>query len=190
MKNIAVFASGSGTNAQNLIEYFQLHPSFRVTLIVCNKPDAGVIARAEKLNVPVSIISKNDLANSNTLLQTLKQYDIEIIVLAGFLLLIPPYLVHAFPQRIINIHPALLPKFGGKGMYGSKVHESVIAQGENESGITIHLVNEHYDEGAILFQANCEIAPNETVDSLAQKIHALEYKHYPKVIENYLLNQL
>lgn len=190
MKNIAVFASGSGTNAQNLIEYFQSHPSIRVKLVVCNKPDAGVIERAKKLNVPVSLINKNELVSGEVLLSTLKQNQIDTIVLAGFLLLIPTYLVQEFPDRIINIHPALLPKFGGKGMYGAKVHESVIAQSEIESGITIHLVNERYDEGAILFQAKCELASDETPDSLSQKIHALEYKHYPKVIENYLLNQL
>lgn len=190
MINIAVFASGSGTNAQNLIEYYQSHSSIRVKLIVCNNPNAGVIERAKKLNIPVSLINKIELANGAELLAKLKQFQIDTIVLAGFLMLIPPYLVQAFPNRIINIHPALLPKFGGKGMYGAKVHESVLAQGEIESGISIHLVNEHYDEGAILFQAKCEIASNETPDSLAQKIHALEYKHYPKVIENYLLNQL
>jgi phosphoribosylglycinamide formyltransferase-1 len=190
MKNIAVFASGSGTNAQNLIEYFQANPNLRVKLVICNKPDAGVIARAEKLNVPVKLFTKNELQDGEKLMATLREFQIDTIILAGFLLLIPSYLVQAFPNRIINIHPALLPKYGGKGMYGSKVHESVIDQGESESGITIHLVNEHYDEGAILFQAKCEVAANETPESLAQKIHTLEHQHYPKVIENYLLNQL
>ncbi len=190
MKNIAVFASGSGTNAQNLITYFQSHPTIRVSLLICNKPDAGVIAHAEKLNVAVRLISKDDLANGVQLLDALKQFQIDTIALAGFLLLIPPYLVQAFPNQIINIHPALLPKYGGKGMYGAKIHESVIEDGETESGITIHLVNEQYDEGAILFQAKCAISSNETSHSLARKIHSLEYKHYPKVMEDYLLKQI
>jgi phosphoribosylglycinamide formyltransferase 1 len=186
MKHIAVFASGSGTNAENLIQYFRNKQEFNVALIVCNNVDAGVIERANRLNVPCVVIDKESFNDQVRMLEILRQYQIEFIALAGFLWLIPPYLVTAFPNGIVNIHPALLPKFGGKGMYGDKVHQSVIQSGETESGITIHWVNEHYDEGTIIFQAKCKIAPEDSPQSLASKIHLLEYEFYPKVLEEIL----
>jgi phosphoribosylglycinamide formyltransferase-1 len=186
MKNIAVFASGSGTNAENIIHYFNAKPGFSVGLIVCNNPNAGVIERAKKLGVPCLLIDKESFKDEAWMLEQLRQYQINFIALAGFLWLIPPYLVKAFPNGIVNIHPALLPKFGGKGMYGHKVHQSVIQSGEAESGITIHWVNEHYDEGTIIFQAKCKITPEDSPQSLASKIHLLEYEFYPKVLEEIL----
>ena len=182
--NLAIFASGSGTNAENIGKYFSSHSEIAVEAILSNKSDAGVHHRAEKLGIASSTFSRETF-KQDSFLEKLE--GIDYIILAGFLWLIPAYLIEAFPNKIINIHPSLLPKFGGKGMYGSRVHEAVIETGEKESGITIHLVNEHYDEGKVLFQAKCEIEAGETPDSLAQKIHVLEYEHFPKVIENYVL---
>jgi len=181
--NIALFASGSGTNAENIARYFQHHENINIVLVLSNKPDAYVLERAKNLNIPAVVFTKKELEETNKILQILSEYKVDFIVLAGFLLKIPAYLVDAYPNRIINIHPALLPKYGGKGMYGRFVHEAVVANGETESGITIHFVNEQYDEGAIIFQAKCAVSPADTSDELAQKIHELEYEFFPRVIE-------
>jgi len=182
MKRIAVLASGSGTNAQRLIEHFRAHAMAQVVLVGCDQPQAGVLQRAWDLLVPSYLFSGKELRDG-TLLRELQQQRIDLIVLAGFMRLIPAELVRAFTDRIVNIHPALLPKFGGKGMYGHHVHEAVVAAKETESGITIHLVNERYDEGRILFQAKCPVLADDTPDSLAERIHALEHAHYPQVVE-------
>ncbi|GAB4260698.1 MAG: phosphoribosylglycinamide formyltransferase [Vicingaceae bacterium] len=185
VKKIAVFASGSGSNAENLYHYFSKNDRIKIALIVTNNPKAYVINRAKRLHIPYLIINKEALGTNN-FFEKLNSYGITHIVLAGFLLKIPEALIKVFPNKIINIHPSLLPKYGGKGMYGSHVHEAVIKNKEKESGITIHLVNEKYDDGKILFQANCLIDEKETPESLAQKIHELEYKYFPKVVEEYL----
>ena len=183
MIQMAVFASGTGTNAQQIIRHFQFHPLIKIALVVCNKPGAGVIEIAQKENIPVLMIEKEKFLQGNAYTDELNSLHINFIVLAGFLWKIPSKLTKAFPNKIINLHPALLPKYGGKGMYGHFVHEAVIAAGEKESGITIHYVDEWYDHGNIIFQAYCAIDANETPASLAQKIHALEHKNYPAVIE-------
>ena len=183
MNNIAVFASGSGTNAENIIRFFRPKENIEVSLVLCNKPGAKVIERAEKLGVETFVFTRDAFYDSDLVLQKLHDQQVTFIVLAGFLWLVPETLVRAYPGRIVNIHPALLPGYGGKGMYGAKVHEAVIANGEKESGITIHYVNEKYDDGNIIFQAKCPVAEKETPDSLAAKIHQLEYEHYPRVIE-------
>jgi phosphoribosylglycinamide formyltransferase-1 len=185
-KNIAIFASGSGTNAENIVNYFKNKSNIKIKIILTNKPKAFVIERAKKLNIPVKIFNKEEFYNSDKILQLLKNENIDLVVLAGFLWLIPQNIIDEFEGRIINIHPALLPKYGGKGMYGNNVHKAVIEAKEKESGITIHYVNKKYDDGAIIFQAKCKINPNETPDSLAEKIHSLEYKFYPKIIEQIL----
>lgn len=182
MVRIAVLASGSGTNAQRLVEHFSGHPAARVALIACDQPKAGVLHRAWDLGVPAYLFNGAALRDG-TLLRELEGQGIGLVVLAGFMRLVPPALVRAFPQRIVNIHPALLPKYGGKGMYGHHVHAAVIAAGETESGITIHYVNERYDEGEHLFQARCPVLPGDTPDTLAERVHGLEHAHYPKVVE-------
>ncbi len=181
---IAVFASGSGSNMQRIAEYFQVYGGVEIASLYCNRPDAFVLKRAEQLKIPAVIFTKNDFYLTEKILADLNSKGVEWIVLAGFLWLIPDDLIRAYPNKIINIHPALLPKYGGKGMYGHKVHEAVIAHRERESGITIHYVNEHYDEGQIIFQAKCFLEANETPTSLAQKVHALEYAYFPEVISN------
>lgn len=183
MINVAIFASGSGTNAEKIIQHFQDNIQIQICLVLSNKADAGVHARAKKYGIKSLTYSRNDFNRSEVLLHTLKEHKIDFVVLAGFLLLIPEFLIQEYPNKIVNIHPALLPKFGGKGMYGSNVHKAVLAAKEKESGISIHLVNEHYDEGKIIFQSKFELAENETLESLEEKIHAEEYKHYPSVIE-------
>jgi phosphoribosylglycinamide formyltransferase-1 len=185
MPTVALFASGSGTNAENIIKKFQHMPNMRF-VVYCNKPHAGVLARAAALQVPTVVFNRHDFYESDKILQQLIDEKTDLIVLAGFLWLMPAAIVAQFPQRIINIHPALLPKFGGKGMYGAKVHEAVIAAGEQVSGITIHYVNEHYDEGQIIRQAECPVYPTDTPDTLAARIHALEYEHYPQVVADLL----
>ncbi|MDR3706536.1 MAG: phosphoribosylglycinamide formyltransferase [Paludibacteraceae bacterium] len=189
LKKIAIFASGSGSNAENIVLHFNQNPSIKVNLILTNNSIAGVLDRAKRLNVPTAVFSAKELKETNTIPSLLKEYDIDFVVLAGFLLKVPDSLIKAYPNRIVNIHPALLPKYGGKGMYGSRVHEAVVAAGEKESGITIHYINEHYDEGNIIFQGKCEVSPSDTPDDVANKVHELEYKYYPSVIEN-LLNQI
>ena len=184
MKQIIVFASGSGTNAENLIRYFnQSDSNARVTRIFTNYSEAGVIKRAEKYDVPVTVFDR-EIFKSLKFLEQIGNPD--CIVLAGFLWLIPEYFVKSFPDKIVNIHPALLPKYGGKGMYGSRVHEAVIEHKEKQSGISIHFVNEKYDEGEIILQARCKVEKNETPDSLAQKIHHLEYAFFPITIKTLL----
>jgi phosphoribosylglycinamide formyltransferase-1 len=181
-KAIAVFASGTGTNAENIIQFFSDHSKIKVELIVCNKAGAGVLEVAKKHNIPTLLIERDQFF-TNGYVSHLLAAEIDFIVLAGFLWKVPQVLIDAFRNRIINIHPALLPKFGGKGMYGSKVHEAVIATGERESGISIHYVDEHYDNGDLIFQARCTVLPGETAESLAKKIHVLEYEYFPRVIE-------
>jgi phosphoribosylglycinamide formyltransferase 1 len=182
--NIAILASGNGSNAQRIIEYFSTEKHIHFPVIITNKADAYVRNRAAQLNIPSVYLSKTEISQTDALLQLLKDNKIDWIILAGFLLLIPQQIIQAYSNRIINIHPALLPKYGGKGMYGMHVHEAVIANKETESGISIHYVNEYYDEGNIIFQAKCKIAENDTAEDLAHKIHLLEYEYFPKVIED------
>lgn len=184
MRKIAVFASGSGTNAENIIRHFEDSPLARVDLVLSNNPEAGVLARAESLGVDTLVFDRDTLYNSDAVSATLKERGIDYLVLAGFLWLVPAHLIGAFPGRVVNIHPALLPKYGGKGMYGDRVHRAVVEAGEKESGITIHKVNEHYDEGAVLAQFTVPIAPDDTPEQVAEKVHKLEYKHFPTVIES------
>ncbi len=184
--HIAIFASGAGSNARKIIEYFENKGlRIKVSLIVCNVPGAGVLEIAKEKGIPSLIINKADFTATGYV-ESLQNADINFIVLAGFLWKVPEVLVKAYPKAIINIHPALLPKYGGKGMYGARVHEAVIAAKEKESGITIHWVNEHYDEGAIIFQAKCSIDASDTAESLANKIHALEHAHFAPTIEKLL----
>jgi phosphoribosylglycinamide formyltransferase 1 len=183
MKNIAIFASGSGTNAENIIKYFSNKKNGRVNLVLSNRRDALVIKRAETFNVPAVIFDRDDFYVTGKVLRILSQYGIDFIVLAGFLWLVPDEIIRAYPARIVNIHPALLPFYGGKGMYGDAVHRAVIDGGSSESGITIHYVNSHYDSGDIIFQAKCSVEPGDTPETLAEKIHQLEYRYYPVVIE-------
>lgn len=187
-KNIAIFASGSGSNAENIIRYFQKSGSAQVSLVLSNKSDAYVLERAHRLRVPCNVFPKEDWIAGDEILAVLQEARIDFIVLAGFLFRVPDLLLHAYPYKIINIHPALLPKYGGKGMYGDRVHQAVVAAGEKESGITIHYINEHYDEGDIIFQATCAVLPTDSPDDVAKKVHALEYEHFPLVIEK-LLNE-
>jgi phosphoribosylglycinamide formyltransferase-1 len=186
MIKLAIFASGSGSNAENIVEYFKGDNSVAISLIISNKEDAYVHQRAKKLNIESATFSKNDFYTTDKVLEFLQQNNIDFIILAGFLLKVPTNLLAAYPDKIINIHPALLPKYGGKGMYGDNVHKAVVAAGETESGITIHYVNENYDEGAIIFQAKCPVLANDTYEDVANKVHALEYKHFPEVIEKLL----
>lgn len=187
MKKLAVFASGSGSNAQQIANYIADDESIALLMILTNNPTAGVIDRARRgfdcgLNVPVLVFDRPTFYQTDRIIKLLEAQQIDLIVLAGFMWLVPPALVRAFPGRIINVHPALLPKFGGKGMYGHHVHEAVVAAGETQTGITIHFVNEHYDEGAIIFQAATPVSPTDIPDDVAQKIHVLEYDHYPRVV--------
>ena len=188
-KNIAIFASGSGTNAENIIRYFQENDLIRVALVLSNRSDAYVLERAHRLQVPSEVFLKEDWVSGEQILALLHEYHIDFIVLAGFLVRVPERLLHAYPDKIINIHPALLPKFGGRGMYGDHVHEAVVAAGETESGITIHYINEHYDEGDTIFQAKCPVLPDDSAIDVAQKVHSLEYKHYPLIIERTILGK-
>jgi len=180
---IALFASGSGSNAENIVRYFSNNTQFEFPLIVSNKSDAFIHNRAKILEIPSFTFSREDFSDGEKILALLKEYNIQAIVLAGFLLKIPQTLILAYPQRIINIHPALLPKHGGKGMYGMRVHQAVAEASDHESGITIHYVNSNYDEGNVIFQATCPVLPSDSPDMIAEKVHALEYEHFPKVIE-------
>ncbi|MBW6459479.1 MAG: phosphoribosylglycinamide formyltransferase [Bacteroidales bacterium] len=190
MHHIAIFASGSGSNAQQITEYFRTHPDIRVRLILCNNPEAYVLKRADNMGIPSYLFNREEFYTSETVLKVLQDYEISFLVLAGFLWLVPDYLLKGYPGRIINIHPALLPKFGGKGMYGEKVHQAVIRSGEKRTGISIHYVNERYDEGDIIFQASFKIMPDDTPESIAEKVHALEYRHFPGVIEEVLKKKI
>jgi len=184
MINIAIFVSGSGTNCENLIKYFDGHAHIRPALVVSNKPDAYALVRAERLGIPTAITPKADLNNSDVMLSLLKKYDIGFIVLAGFLPLIPNYLIDAYPHKIINIHPALLPKYGGKGMWGHHVHEAVKAAGEKETGMTVHWVTPVCDAGEIIAQYRVSLSPEDSADDIAEKEHQLEMKYFPQIVED------
>lgn len=183
---IAIFASGSGTNAEEIFKYFKDRSDIKVALLLSNNPDAYALERATKYGVDSKVFTKIQFRESEDVLNWFKQYEITHVVLAGFLWLIPQNLIKAFPHQIVNIHPALLPSFGGKGMYGMKVHEAVKKAGEIETGITIHEVNEQYDDGKILFQAKCNVLPTDTPQQIADNIHRLEHLHYSKVIEHWI----
>ena len=186
--NIAIFASGAGSNANKIIDHFKSNTYINIALVVCNKPGAGVLNIAASNNIPTLLIEKEKFFRGNAYVDELKEAGIDFIVLAGFLWKIPSALIKAYHNKIINIHPALLPNYGGKGMYGSFVHNAVIAAKEKESGITIHFVDELYDHGSVIFQATCPILPGDTAETLAERIHALEHRHYPEVIEKLLLS--
>ncbi|MDD2298336.1 MAG: phosphoribosylglycinamide formyltransferase [Fermentimonas sp.] len=188
MVNVAIFSSGNGSNAENIANYFSENSDINVVLIVSNRTNAFVHERAKKLGIPSVTYNKSDFADGSAILKTLKDYEIDFIVLAGFLLKVPEAILLSYPERIVNIHPALLPKYGGKGMYGDYVHQAVKEGGELQSGITIHYVNEHYDEGNIIFQSNCDVLPTDTPEDIANKVHKLEYEHYPKIIEEIIKN--
>ena len=189
MKKIAIFASGSGSNAENIIQYFAQKPQFCVKSVFCNVPDAYVLERAKKYRIPSFVFNRDEFRNPDKVFRQLQEQEIDFIVLAGFLWLMPSFITAAWPNKIVNIHPALLPAYGGKGMYGHHVHEAVIAAGEKESGITIHYVNDHYDQGAIIFQAKCPVLPTDTPDDLAARVHELEYRYFPQIIAETILKQ-
>ena len=186
MKNVAILASGEGTNAERIIRYFAEKKTAKVSVVLTNKAEAGVIRRANALNIPVEVLPPSAFKEGKAT-ALLHDYQVDFVVLAGFLLRIPDDMLCDYPDKIVNIHPSLLPKFGGKGMYGSRVHEAVLEAGETESGITIHFINERYDEGATILQARCPVMPDDTPDTLANRVHQLEYEHFPKVIERLLL---
>lgn len=186
MKKIALFASGSGSNVENIYNYFKEKTDVQITKVYCNNRNAGVLERCNRLGIPFMLFSKTDFLKSNKVENDIEDNNIDLIVLAGFLLLIPEKFIERFKERVINIHPALLPKHGGQGMYGDNVHKSVVQHKDTESGITIHLVNEIYDDGEIIFQAKCEVNPLDTYSDVAEKVHVLEYEHYPRIIEEYL----
>ncbi len=183
MTQIALFASGSGSNAENIIRYFSENENISIPIIISNKRDAYIHERASRLAIPSFTFSKTEFDEGLSVLDLLSTFEIDYIVLAGFLLKVSQPFLDAYPGRIINIHPALLPKFGGKGMYGDRVHQAVVEAGEKKSGITIHYIDENYDEGDIIFQATCEVLPEDTYEDVAHKVHALEYDYFPKVIE-------
>lgn len=190
MKRIVIFASGAGTNAVNIIKYFKNHQSINVAALFCNKKDADVVTKAKNEGIDVEIFDRDEFYNTQNLLKNLQKYDTHYIVLAGFLWLIPEYILNHFKNKIINIHPALLPKYGGKGMYGKNVHKAVLDNKETETGITIHLIDHEYDKGEILFQAKCKIDYEfDKVEDIADKVKILEHKHYPEVIEKYIGGQ-
>ena len=187
IKRLAVFASGNGSNAEKIFEYFKGRDNVEVTLLLTNNPNARVIDRAKQYNVPVEVFNRKRFYDTDEITEMLLSHQIDLVVLAGFMWLVPPSLIKAFPNKILNIHPALLPKFGGKGMYGDFVHKAVVEAKEKESGITIHFVNENYDEGQVIFQEKCAVESDDTPETLAGKIHLLEHRFYPQVIENILL---
>lgn len=189
MKRLGIFASGSGTNAENICKYFENKQDITVGLILTNNPEAFVIERAIKLKIPYIIFNKEEL-NNGSVLQILQENKIDFIILAGFLWLIPLNIINVYNRKIVNIHPALLPKYGGKGMYGDNVHKKVIENGEKESGITIHYVNDKYDKGDIVFQEKCLVKPEDTFKTLADKVHQLEYEYYPVIIEKIIKDSL
>lgn len=187
---LAVFASGGGSNAEEIFKYFQHHSQIRVKLLLTNNAQAFVLERARKFDIPTVVFSREDFSNSSKVLRWLEDNNVTHIILAGFLWLIPEYLIRAYPDKIVNIHPALLPKYGGKGMYGEKVHNAVKNAGEKYSGLTIHLVNEKYDEGKILYQAKCDIKEEDTATDIAKKVLKLEHAYYPPVIEGWILDKV
>jgi len=183
MNKIAVFASGSGTNAENLINFFKGNKKIEISYIFSNNKNAYVIQRAKNHDIKHYIFSQSEFYNTTNIIQILHKNNIDFIILAGFLWLIPDYLIKIYPNRIINIHPALLPKYGGKGMYGMNVHKAVIENNEKETGITIHYINNEYDKGNIIFQAKCPVNKDDTAETIAKKVHALEYEHFPKIVK-------
>lgn len=185
---LAVFCSGAGSNALAIFNHLAKQSKVQVVLMLVNKQECGAIGIAQQFNIPSKFLKNSEFLEENLVISILEEYKVEGIILAGFLRKIPGFLIDKFVDKILNIHPSLLPKFGGKGMYGHFVHQAVIQEKEKESGITIHLVNENYDEGSILFQAKCKVEQTDTVESLAKKIHKLEHEHFPKVIETYFLN--
>lgn len=188
-KRLVLFASGSGSNVENIIRYFHNNPNVTIASVLSNKRDAKVLDRCNNLNISALYFNRTAYSKTDCVLDIVKALQPDLIILAGFLWKIPENLIQAFPNQIVNIHPALLPKYGGKGMYGMNVHEAVKANNETETGITIHYVNENYDEGAIVHQAKTEIKTEDSAKDIAQKIHELEFEHFPKVIERILLNQ-
>lgn len=184
---MAIFASGSGSNCENIIRYFESSDRVAVTLVVSNKPDAYVLERARKLGVPTAVVSKAELNDANVMLPLLRSHGVDFVVLAGFLPLVPDFLIEAFPRRMVNLHPALLPKYGGKGMWGHHVHEAVKSAGETETGMTVHYVSSVCDGGEIIAQYRVPLAPTDTADDIAEKEHELEMKYFPKVIEKLML---
>ncbi|MBL0026643.1 MAG: phosphoribosylglycinamide formyltransferase [Saprospiraceae bacterium] len=188
MIKLAILASGGGSNANQIIKHFQNHPFISVVLIVTNNPSAMVLNLATISRIPDIIITKDDIYKSDTFLQTLKEKEIDVIILAGFLWLIPSNLIEAYPDKILNIHPSLLPKYGGKGMYGHHVHDAVKTNGEQESGMTIHIVNKEYDDGNIIFQEKCSITESMSSEDIAKEVLKLEHKNYSKIIEQYISN--
>jgi phosphoribosylglycinamide formyltransferase 1 len=186
MTRIAIFASGAGSNAEKIIEHFRTNPKAGVFLIVCNNQNAGILSIASKEGIPVLLIERERFFRGDGYVPALRAKDIDFVVLAGFLWKLPHTILNAFRNSIINIHPALLPKYGGKGMYGLNVHAAVLASGDKETGITIHYVDKHYDNGDIIFQHKCRVDPNDTPESLAKKVHALEHQHFPRVVEQVL----
>lgn len=189
MKNISVWASGSGSNAENLINYFSAHPHIRIDHIICNNAEAGVIERAQRLGVECFVFPRKDFREGDAVLNKLLERKTDYVVLSGFLQMVPSNIINRFSEAIINIHPALLPDFGGKGMYGHRVHEAVIAAGKMESGITIHVVDEIYDHGKTILQKHCPVLPADTPEALAARVHELEYKWFPVAVEDYILNR-
>ncbi len=187
MIKLAILASGSGSNAENIARYFSCHPKIEVAVILSNKKDAYVLERAKNLGIPAYSFNRHDFYESEEVIDLLCQFQVDWVILAGFLWLIPDNLLEKYGDRMLNIHPALLPKYGGKGMYGDNVHKAVVENHETESGITIHRVNQNYDQGQIVFQAKCAVLPTDTTELVAAKVHALEYEHFPKVIERLVL---
>ncbi len=190
MKRIAIFASGSGTNAEQISRYFLERSDVQIALILTNNPTAGVIQRVRKLHIQTLIFDRKLFYETETLAEFLTNQRIDLVVLAGFMMLVPEYLINCFPNKILNIHPALLPNYGGKGMYGEFVHQAVVANAEKETGITIHLVNSRYDEGQIIFQARCALEPTDDPAAVAEKVHRLEHEHYPKIIDKFIEERL
>lgn len=186
ISHIAIFASGAGSNALQIIRHFAHSDKAMISLIVCNKPGAGILQIADKEHIPTLLLDKEPFFQGDAYVPELKKKGIDLIVLAGFLWKIPTALIRAYPDRIINIHPALLPNYGGKGMYGRHVHQAVIDHKEKESGISIHFVDEHYDHGSVIFQTSCPVMPDDTPETLAKRVQALEHAHFPKVIEGLL----
>ena len=189
MKNLAILASGAGTNAENIIRYFQGNNQIHIAAVLTNKPEAGVIERAENLGIKTIYLPQECWKTGEKVLETLQELQTDFVILSGFLVKIPAVLLQHYPNRILNIHPALLPKFGGKGMYGDRVHQAVVAAKETQSGITIHYIDENYDEGSTIFQATCEVLPTDTPEEVAQKVHKLEYRYFPEIIEKTVLKE-
>lgn len=188
MTNVAIFVSGSGTNCENIIRYFKDSEEVKISLVLSNKADAYALVRAKNLNVPTAIMNKNDFNDREKMMTLMKEYEIEFIVLAGFLLIVPDFLIEAYDRRMINIHPALLPKYGGKGMWGHHVHEAIKAAGETETGMTVHWVSDVCDGGEIIAQFSTPLSPDDTPEDIAHKEHLLEMEHFPRVIEEIISN--